>query len=322
MKMGMIKDIKSIVFSPIAIFSTSLLLLCWENSLAVEVRLSNGKIFSGEVVSENNEYITIDVGGSKIPISKEIIVEINGKQNKREINKVLSNIGNNQAKPSQYNYSSQIEYEWLSTKRINTMQEYYSFLSKNCQSLYADSARINIARILLTDNAKSSGIVIYSNGEKKRIEDDNSIKTSGQVDINDPCSGDILHYEYIDSIFPEVGKKRIITRKARYTSQADNDRNGLPSDYGFDKDKAIIIGFFETKAGPIAEEIYLSLLRDRFNRPFSYRRLGNVGTGQTGGVIDKYVLTTADNTELIVYTDSYHPAVLPYAVPALLGMHL
>ena len=45
-----------------------------------EVRLSNGKIFKGVVEYKNGDYAIVNVEGPRIPILKEIIVEINGNE--------------------------------------------------------------------------------------------------------------------------------------------------------------------------------------------------------------------------------------------------
>ncbi len=57
---------------------------------------------------------------------------------------------------------------------------------------------------------------------------------------------------------------------------------------------------------PVGQRAYLSRLRGPDGKPPRYRRIGNVGAGVHGNVVDLYEVTCGSNTTVQIYMDMYH----------------
>jgi len=79
------------------------------------------------------------------------------------------------------------------------------------------------------------------------------------------------------------------------------------ADYGFTKDKPVKVGSKDEFGGPAAERAYLDGLRDADGKPVKYKRLGSVGAGSDGHILDLYLVTTSADKEFKLYLDMYHP---------------
>lgn len=75
--------------------------------------------------------------------------------------------------------------------------------------------------------------------------------------------------------------------------------------YGYSKHNPIKLG--TPTHSPLGERVYLFKLRDKNFLPFKFFRLGNVGVGIDGHVIDLYKIIDSDGKEYELYIDMYHP---------------
>lgn len=90
--------------------------------------------------------------------------------------------------------------------------------------------------------------------------------------------------------------------------------------YGFTKENPVKLGAQDLGEAAQASYYYLKLLRDRHNKPFSSKRIGNVGPGEDGHIVDLYQLTDSEGTESRIYVDMYHPDIHPKEAKAPKGM--
>lgn len=91
--------------------------------------------------------------------------------------------------------------------------------------------------------------------------------------------------------------------------------------FGFTKGNPVKLGSRVEFSGPEAERLYLRHLRDAKFRPFQFERVGSVGAGPDGHILDQYTLTDADGQKYTLYLDMYHPEVPPLSAKAPKGMH-
>ncbi len=59
--------------------------------------------------------------------------------------------------------------------------------------------------------------------------------------------------------------------------------------------------------GAFMSKLYLSRLRDKNFKPFTFERHGNVGAGADGHIVDWYKLVDTEGKEYEIYIDMYHP---------------
>ncbi len=63
---------------PIRIFLIAVFLISAQAVPAAQIKLSNGTVFNGDIISQNDNFIVLQVGQSKLSIAKSMIVEITG----------------------------------------------------------------------------------------------------------------------------------------------------------------------------------------------------------------------------------------------------
>lgn len=78
-------------------------------------------------------------------------------------------------------------------------------------------------------------------------------------------------------------------------------------EYGYTRNKPIKVGSSEEFGGPTAERAYLSSLRDEVGKPVKFSRVGSVGAGADGHVLDNYMVRTSTGRTITLYIDMYHP---------------
>ena len=83
------------------------------------------------------------------------------------------------------------------------------------------------------------------------------------------------------------------------------------AEYGYSKKNPVKVGSKEEYGGPKAEQEYLQGLYDAKGKRVSFRRIGSVGKGPDGNVLDAYEITTSDGKKLQIYIDMYHPKNVP-----------
>jgi hypothetical protein len=91
--------------------------------------------------------------------------------------------------------------------------------------------------------------------------------------------------------------------------------------YGYLRNNPIRLGAKDWKAQFAAPHIYLSHLRDAHFQQFRFTRVGNVGTGPHGNIVDLWELTASDGTVSRLYIDVYHPDCDPLKASAPRGMY-
>lgn len=74
-------------------------------------------------------------------------------------------------------------------------------------------------------------------------------------------------------------------------------------------------------SGPESERLYLYHLRDKEFHVFKFQRLGAVGPGPDGHILDEFKLVSQSGNEYIIYLDMYHPDIHPFNVNAPEGMY-
>jgi tetratricopeptide (TPR) repeat protein len=118
---------------------------------------------------------------------------------------------------------------------------------------------------------------------------------------------------------PEVRDLREV-----YPREIDPRRTSTNPTWGYTKDNPIKVGGPRGTSGPISQRMYLQHLRDSNFLAMRYRRLGSVGPGPDGHVVDLYELTGADGRTYRLYMDMYHPEINPLdlVAPAGLFFHL
>lgn len=110
------------------------------------------------------------------------------------------------------------------------------------------------------------------------------------------------------------------TAPAAATAPTPSEQNSSddPS-YGFTKENPIKLGGADPGESVQASYYYLKLLRDRNGKPCSARRLGSVGGGTDGHILDLYLLTDSTGAEYKIYLDMYHPEIHPKEAKAPKG---
>ncbi|GEM_PF-3633540 len=91
------------------------------------------------------------------------------------------------------------------------------------------------------------------------------------------------------------------------------------STYGFSKENPVKLGGADPGESVDASYYYLKLLRDSNGKPCSYRRLGSVGAGADGHILDLYLITDSTGAEYKIFLDMYHPEIHPKEAKAPKG---
>jgi hypothetical protein len=89
--------------------------------------------------------------------------------------------------------------------------------------------------------------------------------------------------------------------------------------YGYSKEKPIKVGSPAPYGGPSAERDYLNMLRDEAGKRITFERMGSIGAGPDGNIIDRYKVQTSTGREVFLYIDMYHPTNDPAQQPAPKG---
>jgi tetratricopeptide (TPR) repeat protein len=100
----------------------------------------------------------------------------------------------------------------------------------------------------------------------------------------------------------------------------DPSRASSDPAWGYVREKPIRLGGPAGLGGPASERLYLSHLRDSNYLALTARRVGSVGAGPDGHVVDLYELTGADGRRYRLYFDMYHPEINPLDLKAPAGM--
>lgn len=85
----------------------------------------------------------------------------------------------------------------------------------------------------------------------------------------------------------------------------DPELTSTDPDYGYSEKKPIKVGS-EALSGPAAERAYLRTLRDEAGKPVTFRRLGSVGLGPYGNILDAYEVQTSTGRTITLFIDMYH----------------
>ena len=91
--------------------------------------------------------------------------------------------------------------------------------------------------------------------------------------------------------------------------------------YGYTKENPVKLGSKDENRGPRSEREFLDSLLDASGEPVSYSRVGNVGAGEDGHIIDLYEVTVSDGKKVRLYIDMYHPENKPAKQPAPVGFY-
>ena len=81
--------------------------------------------------------------------------------------------------------------------------------------------------------------------------------------------------------------------------------------FGYTKENPIKMGGADLAEGIAGSKYYLRSLRDKNNKPFTFSRIGNVGPGADGHIVDLYQLIDSEGTTYKLYFDVYHPEIHP-----------
>lgn len=94
--------------------------------------------------------------------------------------------------------------------------------------------------------------------------------------------------------------------------------------FGYTRENPVRLG---SASGEISQHVtssyvYLKQLRDEARLPFKYIRIGSVGAGEDGHIMDAYKLTDSKGTDFKIFIDMYHPDSNPLDCQAPKGMFI
>lgn len=107
-------------------------------------------------------------------------------------------------------------------------------------------------------------------------------------------------------------------------SAADDVNPAQTSDdetYGYTKENPVKLGS-QRDESVSSSYVYLRQLRDKARHPFKFVRIGNVGAGADGHIIDLYKLNDSVGAEFKIFVDMYHPESNPLDCKAPKGMFI
>lgn len=90
--------------------------------------------------------------------------------------------------------------------------------------------------------------------------------------------------------------------------------------FGYTRENPIKMGGADLSEGIAGSKYYLRSLRDKNNKPFNVSRIGSVGPGEDGHIIDLYQLIDSEGTKYKLYFDVYHPEIHPKEAKTPKGM--
>jgi len=90
--------------------------------------------------------------------------------------------------------------------------------------------------------------------------------------------------------------------------------------FGYTKENPIKMGGADLSEGITGSKYYLRSLRDKNNKPFTFNRIGSVGPGEDGHIIDLYQLIDSEGATYKLYFDVYHPEIHPKEAKTPKGM--
>ena len=90
--------------------------------------------------------------------------------------------------------------------------------------------------------------------------------------------------------------------------------------FGYTRENPIKMGGADLSEGIAGSKYYLRSLRDKNNKPFTVSRIGSVGPGEDGHIIDLYQLIDSEGTKHKLYFDVYHPEIHPKEAKTPKGM--
>ncbi|MHC4914897.1 MAG: tetratricopeptide repeat protein [Planctomycetota bacterium] len=129
-------------------------------------------------------------------------------------------------------------------------------------------------------------------------------------------------------VLPPVGERSVLDSAPPVRSRPrvrppgiDPSRSSNDPAWGYVREKPVKLGGPPGIGGPASERLYISHLRDSNYLALTARRVGGVGPGPDGHVVDLYELTGADGRRYRLYLDMYHPEVNPLDLKAPAGMY-
>lgn len=90
--------------------------------------------------------------------------------------------------------------------------------------------------------------------------------------------------------------------------------------FGYTRENPIKMGGADLSEGIAGSKYYLRSLRDKNNKPFAVSRIGSVGPGEDGHIIDLYQLIDSEGSKYKLYFDVYHPEIHPKEAKTPKGM--
>jgi hypothetical protein len=141
------------------------------------------------------------------------------------------------------------------------------------------------------------------------------ILVSGAVFILTSCTSTTPAEQHVTRAQPPNPKV------ARLPEGIDPRQTSDDPTYGYKKSNPIQVGGPEGFSGPASEQLYLRHLRDSQFKPCKFDRLGSVGSGPDGHILDLYEITSSDGRKYQLYMDMYHPGIHPFHVNAPEGLH-
>ena len=126
---------------------------------------------------------------------------------------------------------------------------------------------------------------------------------------------------------PDLNGRRTAGTAAQKIPVADDVNPAQTSEdptFGYSKENPVKLG---SASGEIRQHVtstyvYIKQLRDKARLPFKYVRIGNVGAGEDGHIVDLYKLTDSEGTEFKIFIDMYHPDNNPLDCKAPKGMFI
>ena len=121
--------------------------------------------------------------------------------------------------------------------------------------------------------------------------------------------------------FVQVSAQQDSTQTSGIPNGIDPSQTSKDPTYAYTKENPVKLGSEFEMMGPNLSKYYLRHLLDKNFKPFEFRRIGNVGKGEDGHVIDVYELTDSEGDKYDIYIDMYHKDKLPSQCKAPEGMY-
>jgi len=123
---------------------------------------------------------------------------------------------------------------------------------------------------------------------------------------------------------PDLNGRRAAGTAAQKPPVADDVNPAQTSEdptFGYSKENPVKLGS-QREDGASSSYVFLRQLRDKSRLPFKFVRIGNVGAGEDGHIVDLYKLTDSGGAEFKIFIDMYHPDSNPLDCKAPKGMFI